>query len=196
MLVWEWPARPCARSSQAFSTRSALIEPDPELSGTGLRSASGSRTAGSGIAPVPASTGRRGPAGHAGCRGWFVAFRVWQKQPIRMRTGRSGADLAGRRASLQTSGGVTVAGPAANPRFFTDLAGAEQAAAGLLAVANVAQARYYQPQRIGLRDPVVTCRRPLAVRATSAAAGSMPAWMSCRRPWTARSMTAAPPTSM
>jgi hypothetical protein len=72
--------------------------------------------------------------------------------------GRSGADPAGRRASLQTSGGVTVAGPAANPRFFTGfLAGAEQAAAGLLAVANVAQARYYQPQRIGLRDPVVTC---------------------------------------
>ena len=72
--------------------------------------------------------------------------------------GRSGADPAGRRASLQTSGGVTVAGPAANPRFFTGfLAGAEQAAAGLLAVANVAQARYYQPQRVGLRDPVVTC---------------------------------------
>jgi hypothetical protein len=71
---------------------------------------------------------------------------------------RSGADPAGRRAVLQTSGGVTVAGPAANPRFFTGfLAGAEQAAAGLLAVADVAQARYYQPQRAGLRDPVVTC---------------------------------------
>ena len=72
--------------------------------------------------------------------------------------GRSGADPAGRRAVLQTSGGVTAAGPAANPRFFTGfLAGAEQAAAGLLAVADVAQARYYQPQRVGLRDPVVTC---------------------------------------
>jgi DprA winged helix domain/SWIM zinc finger len=72
--------------------------------------------------------------------------------------GRSGVDPAGRRARLQTSGGVTVAGPAANPRFFTGfVAGAEQAAAGLLAVATVAQARYYQPQRVGLRDPVVTC---------------------------------------
>jgi hypothetical protein len=71
---------------------------------------------------------------------------------------RSGADPAGRRALLQTSGGVTVTGPAANPRFFTGfVAGAEQAAAGLLAVASVAQARYYQPQRAGLRDPVVTC---------------------------------------
>jgi hypothetical protein len=79
---------------------------------------------------------------------------------------RSGADPAGRRAVLQTSGGVTVAGPAANPRFFTGfLAGAEQAAAGLLAVADVAQARYYQPQRAGLRDPVVTLQRgPVAVR--------------------------------
>ena len=71
---------------------------------------------------------------------------------------RSGADPAGRRARLQTSGGVTVAGPAANPRFFTGfLTGAEQAAAGLLAVADVARARYYQPQPAGLRDPVVTC---------------------------------------
>jgi DprA winged helix domain/SWIM zinc finger len=71
---------------------------------------------------------------------------------------RSGADPSGRRAVLQTSGGVTAAGPAANPRFFTGfVAGAEQAAAGLLAVADVAQARYYQPQRAGLRDPVVTC---------------------------------------
>jgi DprA winged helix domain/SWIM zinc finger len=70
----------------------------------------------------------------------------------------SGADPAGRRARLETAGGVTVAGPAANPRFFTGfLAGAEQAAAGLLAVASVAQARYYQPQVAALRDPVVTC---------------------------------------
>jgi DprA winged helix domain/SWIM zinc finger len=70
----------------------------------------------------------------------------------------SGVDPASRRARLQTAGGVTVAGPAANPRFFTGfLAGAEQAAAGLLAVAGVAQARYYQPQAAALRDPVVTC---------------------------------------
>jgi DprA winged helix domain/SWIM zinc finger len=72
--------------------------------------------------------------------------------------GRSGADPARRRVGLQTSGGVTLAGPAANPQFFTGfLAGGEQAAAGLLAVADVAQARYYQPQVAALRDPVVTC---------------------------------------
>src|SRR6266511_2396793 len=34
---------------------------------------------------------------------------------------------------------------------------AEQVATGLLAVANVAQARYYNPQLTALRDPVVTC---------------------------------------
>jgi len=72
--------------------------------------------------------------------------------------GRSAADPAHRRVGLQTSGGVTVAGPAAHPRFFTGfLAAAEPAAAGLLAVANVAQARYFQPQVAALRDPVVTC---------------------------------------
>jgi SWIM zinc finger/DprA winged helix domain len=71
---------------------------------------------------------------------------------------RSDGDPAGRRVGLETSGGVTAGGPAANPRFFTGfLAGAEQAAAGLLAVADVAQARYYQPQMVRLRDPVVTC---------------------------------------
>jgi hypothetical protein len=71
---------------------------------------------------------------------------------------RSGGDPAGRRVGLETSGGVTAGGAAANPRFFTGfLAGAERAAAGLLAVADVAQARYYQPQMAGLRDPVVTC---------------------------------------
>jgi hypothetical protein len=72
--------------------------------------------------------------------------------------GRSEVDPVSRRVGLQTSGGVTVTGPAPNPRFFTGfLAGAEQAAAGLLAVADVAQSRYYQPQVAALRDPVVTC---------------------------------------
>ena len=56
--------------------------------------------------------------------------------------GRSTVDVAARRVGLETAGGVTTAGPAANPRFFTGfLAGAEQAAAGLLAVADVAQAQ-------------------------------------------------------
>ncbi|HEV8650113.1 MAG TPA: SWIM zinc finger family protein [Actinomycetes bacterium] len=72
--------------------------------------------------------------------------------------GRSTVDPVSRRVGLQTSGGATMAGPAANPRFFTGfLAGAEQAAAGLLAVADVAQSRYHQPQVAALRDPVVTC---------------------------------------
>ena len=71
--------------------------------------------------------------------------------------GRSTVDLAARRVGLETAGGVTTAGPAANPRFFTGfLADAEPAAAGLLAVADVAQARYWQPQVAALRDPVVT----------------------------------------
>jgi SWIM zinc finger len=71
---------------------------------------------------------------------------------------RSVADPATGRVGLQTSGGVTVSGPAAHPRFFTGfIAAAEQAATGLLAVANVAQARYFSPQLTALRDPVVTC---------------------------------------
>jgi hypothetical protein len=62
------------------------------------------------------------------------------------------------RVELATSGGVTAAGPAANPRFFTGFVTWPQAtAAGLLAVAAVARARYYQPQRAAFRDPVVTC---------------------------------------
>jgi hypothetical protein len=59
---------------------------------------------------------------------------------------------------LQTSGGVTTAGPAAHPRFFSGFLGeAEPAAAALLAVANIAQARYWRPNLAALRDPVVTC---------------------------------------
>ena len=68
------------------------------------------------------------------------------------------ADPTTGRVGLETSGGVTTTGRVAHPRFFTGfLAGAEQAATGLLAVANVAQARYYNPQLTALRDPVVTC---------------------------------------
>src|SRR5919202_2877227 len=71
---------------------------------------------------------------------------------------RSMADPTTGRVGLETSGGVTTTGRVAHPRFFTGfLAGAEQAATGLLAVANVAQARYYNPQLTALRDPVVTC---------------------------------------
>jgi hypothetical protein len=72
--------------------------------------------------------------------------------------GRSAVDAEARRVGLETAGGVTTAGPAANPRFFSGfVAGARPAAAGLLAVADVAHARYWQPQVAALRDPVVTC---------------------------------------
>ena len=110
---------------------------------------------------------------------------------------RSGADPAGRRAVLQTSGGVTVAGPAANPRFFTGfLAAAEQAAAGLLAVADVAQARYYQPQRAGLRDPVVTCSGDrLRFESFSGCCGVYARLDVLSEALDGQSTTAAPPTS-
>ncbi|MGW3074446.1 SWIM zinc finger family protein [Kitasatospora sp. NPDC001132] len=66
-----------------------------------------------------------------------------------------GAD--GRRLDLATSGGATPLGAAANPRFFAGfLADPAPAAAALLAVADVAAARYYQPQLRASLDPVVT----------------------------------------
>ncbi|WP_327682910.1 SWIM zinc finger family protein [Kitasatospora sp. NBC_00458] len=64
---------------------------------------------------------------------------------------------AGRRLALETSGGATPLGAAAHPRFFAGfLAEPEPAAAALLAVADVAAARYYQPQLRASLDPVVT----------------------------------------
>ncbi|MFE6050340.1 SWIM zinc finger family protein [Kitasatospora sp. NPDC056446] len=66
-----------------------------------------------------------------------------------------GAD--GRSLDLATSGGATPLGAAANPRFFAGfLADPAPAAAALLAVADVAAARYYQPQLRASLDPVVT----------------------------------------
>ncbi|WBB99224.1 MULTISPECIES: SWIM zinc finger family protein [unclassified Solwaraspora] len=60
--------------------------------------------------------------------------------------------LAGRALTLQTSGG-----PAANPRFFTGfLTRPVAAAAGLLAVAEVARTRYHRPVVPASLDPVVT----------------------------------------
>src|SRR6266513_709108 len=68
------------------------------------------------------------------------------------------ADPARAWLGLATSGGRTTGGQPAHPRFFTGfLAQAESAALGVLAVANVAQARYFQPQLRAMRDPVVTC---------------------------------------
>ncbi|MFJ9695220.1 SWIM zinc finger family protein [Kitasatospora sp. NPDC101183] len=63
----------------------------------------------------------------------------------------------GRRLDLATSGGATPLGAVANPRFFAGfLADPAPAAAALLAVADVAAARYYQPQLRASLDPVVT----------------------------------------
>ncbi|MEV4804433.1 SWIM zinc finger family protein [Nonomuraea sp. NPDC049421] len=61
---------------------------------------------------------------------------------------------------LATSGGRALSGPALAPRFFSGVVTqAAPAAAALLGVADVALARYHQPQsRPGwVRDPVVTC---------------------------------------
>ncbi|WP_275559840.1 SWIM zinc finger family protein [Streptomyces sp. 5-6(2022)] len=68
---------------------------------------------------------------------------------------------AGRALALETSGGATPAGEAANPHFFTGFLTAPAAAAtALLTVADVAAAHYYRPSqwsstRVPL-DPVVT----------------------------------------
>ncbi|WP_442818265.1 SWIM zinc finger family protein [Streptomyces sp. NBC_01727] len=73
--------------------------------------------------------------------------------------GPSVFDAAVHALALQTSGGRTAAGVAANPRFFDGvLTEPEVSAAALLAVADVAAVRYYDPRRTGAAslDPVVT----------------------------------------
>ncbi|MFB4290454.1 SWIM zinc finger family protein [Nonomuraea sp. ATR24] len=66
--------------------------------------------------------------------------------------------LADGRLGLSTSGGTALSGPQTHPRFFSGLlTQAAPAAAGLLAVADVAMARYHQPRPGWTRDPVVTC---------------------------------------
>jgi hypothetical protein len=75
--------------------------------------------------------------------------------------------LTDRRLCLQTSGGPPVPGAdaprppgAAHPRFFTGFfTTPEAAAAALLAVAEVARTRYYQPVSPSSLDPVVTGSR-------------------------------------
>ncbi|MFC8094578.1 SWIM zinc finger family protein [Streptomyces sp. NPDC057301] len=63
----------------------------------------------------------------------------------------------GRVLGLETAGGLTPVGAEAHPQFFSGFLSSPQAAArGLLAVADVAAARYYQAFRPGLLDPVVT----------------------------------------
>ena len=62
--------------------------------------------------------------------------------------------------ALQTSGGVSERAKAAHPRFFTGfLTAPEATAVGLLAVAEVARTRYFQPLSAASLDPVVTGSR-------------------------------------
>ncbi|MEU0276272.1 SWIM zinc finger family protein [Streptomyces sp. NPDC006307] len=64
---------------------------------------------------------------------------------------------AGRLLGLETSGGLTPTGAEAHPRFFSGFVTSPRIAArGLLAVADVAAARYYQRLRPASLDPVVT----------------------------------------
>ncbi|TDB87357.1 SWIM zinc finger family protein [Actinomadura sp. KC216] len=66
--------------------------------------------------------------------------------------------LDGALLGLSTSGGTTASGPQPHPHFFSGvLTQAAPAAAGLLALADVAQTRYHQPRPTSFRDPVVTC---------------------------------------
>ncbi|MFJ4273343.1 SWIM zinc finger family protein [Streptomyces coelicoflavus] len=63
----------------------------------------------------------------------------------------------GRRLGLETSRGATPAGAVDHPEFFAGfLTSPQKASAALLAVADVAAARYYQPQLRASLDPVVT----------------------------------------
>ncbi|GJF27313.1 hypothetical protein KNE206_00130 [Kitasatospora sp. NE20-6] len=63
----------------------------------------------------------------------------------------------GRRLALETSGGTGPLGATAHPRFFAGfLTSPQAAAAALLAVADVAGARYHQPRQRASLDPVVT----------------------------------------
>ncbi|MGX2998486.1 SWIM zinc finger family protein [Streptomyces sp. JNUCC 64] len=63
----------------------------------------------------------------------------------------------GRLLGLETSQGATPSGREAHPRFFSGfLTEPRIASAALLAVADVAAARYYQPQALASLDPVVT----------------------------------------
>lgn len=63
----------------------------------------------------------------------------------------------GRLLGLETSGGLTPDGAQDRPTFFAGfLTSPQTAARGLLAVADVAAARYFDPGRRPLLDPVVT----------------------------------------
>src|SRR5260370_31960727 len=87
--------------------------------------------------------------------------------PSVVRPGRDRSDVV-----LSTSGGVTDAEPAVHPYFFSGLLTEPAvAAAGMLACAAVARARYFVPGSVLapiINDPVVTSNRdPLPVVASS-----------------------------
>ncbi|RSS92769.1 SWIM zinc finger family protein [Streptomyces sp. WAC05292] len=66
-------------------------------------------------------------------------------------------DRQGHLLGLETAGGLTPVGPEEHPRFFAGFLRSPQAAArGLLAVADVAAARYHQRTLRASLDPVVT----------------------------------------
>lgn len=68
-----------------------------------------------------------------------------------------GSHQGGQSLGLETSGGLTPLGAEAHPRFFSGfLTSPQTAARGLLAVADVAAARYYQRSLRASLDPVVT----------------------------------------
>ncbi|MDX6740919.1 SWIM zinc finger family protein [Actinocorallia sp. A-T 12471] len=79
----------------------------------------------------------------------------------------------GGRLGLATSGGTSTEGAVAHPRFFSGLlTRGDVGAAGLLALADVAQTRYFQPRPTWARDPVVTCNGDrLRMESFSACAG-------------------------
>ena len=117
-------------------------------------------------------------------------------RPSALVADRDGADLC-----LETSGGRTASGQAANPRFFAGfLTEPEQAATGLLAVAEVARARYYVPMTAQrLQETSTRWSRAAATGCGSsrspAAAASTPGSTCSARPRRRRDRTAAPPTS-
>jgi hypothetical protein len=68
--------------------------------------------------------------------------------------------LRGGLLELQTSGGVALFRPTSHPVFFTGfLTRPAVTAAGLHAVAKVAATKYYRPDLLAYRDPVVTSHR-------------------------------------
>lgn len=83
------------------------------------------------------------------------------------------SELTGGRLGFATSGGVSTEGSCARPRFFRGLlTRGDVAAAGLLALADVARTRYFQPRPTSSRDPVVTCNGDrLRLESFSACAG-------------------------